>query len=80
MVARGYPGRGFEGQAYHIHLRYPANWYELVFRDRLINNPGIAEEFGSLKQIPEKKYRNDRDGYTYAKTEVIRRVLEDKSI
>ncbi|MFW5709897.1 MAG: hypothetical protein ACOCXW_00355 [Bacteroidota bacterium] len=43
MVARGYPGRGFEGQAYHIHLRYPANWHELVFRDRLINNPGIAE-------------------------------------
>ncbi len=76
MFVKGYTPEGFKGQAYHVHVRYPGNWSEIHFRNLLIKNKDIAGEYEKLKEELAVKYRNDRDGYTEAKTEFIRRVLE----
>lgn len=33
MFVKGYTTKGFSGQVYHIHVRYPGDWDELYFRD-----------------------------------------------
>jgi GrpB-like predicted nucleotidyltransferase (UPF0157 family) len=73
MYLKGYTPRGFEGQVYHIHVRYPGDWDELYFRDYLIAHPDAAEEYGKLKIKLKEKYANDRDGYTEAKGEFVRK-------
>jgi GrpB-like predicted nucleotidyltransferase (UPF0157 family) len=74
MFVKGYTVNGFVGQAYHVHVRYSGDWDEICFRDYLKMNPGTAEEYGELKVRLAGKYRNDRDGYTEAKTEFIKRI------
>lgn len=74
MFVKGYTLEGFRGQAYHIHVRYPGEWDELHFRDYLRNNAEIRKQYGELKKILAIKYRNDRDGYTDAKTEFVKRI------
>jgi GrpB-like predicted nucleotidyltransferase (UPF0157 family) len=76
MFKKGYTPEGYKGQAFHIHVRYSGNWDELYFRDYLINHPEIADEYGKLKLELQKKYEHDRDGYTNAKTDFIKRVTE----
>jgi GrpB-like predicted nucleotidyltransferase (UPF0157 family) len=73
MFMKGYTPRGFQGQVFHIHVRYGGEWDELYFRDYLISYPGIAEEYGKLKRVLKEEYEHDRDGYTHAKTDFIRR-------
>lgn len=76
MFVKGYTPEGFKGQAYHIHVRYPGDWDEIYFRDYLRNNAEIRKQYGELKRILAVKYRNDRDGYTDAKTEFVKRISE----
>ncbi len=76
MFAKGYTKDGFKGQAYHIHVRYSGDWDEPYFRDYLTQNPGTASEYAKLKQELAVKYRNNRDGYTNAKTEFIQRITK----
>ncbi|WP_094604910.1 hypothetical protein SPSIL_018160 [Sporomusa silvacetica DSM 10669] len=73
---KGYTPRGFEGQCVHIHVRYYGDWDELYFRDYLILHPDVAREYGKLKIMLKEKYTNDRDGYTYAKGDFIRKYSE----
>lgn len=73
MYLRGYTPLGFEGQAVHIHVRYSGDWDELYFRDYLILHPDIANEYGALKRMLKERYTNDRDGYTEAKGEFVRK-------
>lgn len=44
MFQKGYTPTGFEGQAYHLHVRYPGDWDELHFRDYLKSHPKAAQE------------------------------------
>jgi GrpB-like predicted nucleotidyltransferase (UPF0157 family) len=74
---RGYTPEGFKGQAVHIHVRYPGDWDELYFRDYLLTHPKTAAEYGELKQKQKNDYEFDRDGYTAAKGEFIRRITEE---
>lgn len=76
MFMKGYTPQGFKGQVFHVHVRYSGDWDELYFRDYLLSNPGIADEYGKLKIELQKKYEHDRDGYTYAKTEFIKRITK----
>lgn len=71
MYIKGYGNSGFEGQVFHIHVRELADHNELYFRDYLIAHPKTAKEYGKLKQALQQKYRHDRDGYTFAKSEFI---------
>jgi len=76
MFMKGYTENGFRGQAYHIHVRYSGDWDELYFRDYLIANPDIAEEYGELKVRLANQFKNDREEYTNSKTEFIERVTD----
>jgi GrpB-like predicted nucleotidyltransferase (UPF0157 family) len=47
----------------------------LLFRDHLRSNPQTAKEYAVLKQELAKKFTDDREGYTNAKTDFIKGVL-----
>ena len=76
MFVKGYTGKGFRGQAYHIHVRYGGDWDEIRFRDYLVAHPGVAGEYEDLKIRLAGEFRNDREGYTGAKTGFIKMVIE----
>ena len=70
---KGYTKAGFADKVYHIHLRYAGDNDELYFRDYLNEHPQIAKEYEALKLALWKRYEHDRDAYTSAKTDFIRR-------
>ena len=74
MFIKGYTPEGFKGQVFHVHVRYSGDWDELYFRDYLLAHPEIAEEYGRLKLELKQKYEHDRDAYTSAKTDFIKRI------
>jgi GrpB-like predicted nucleotidyltransferase (UPF0157 family) len=76
MFVRGYSTRGFRGQAFHIHLRYPGDRDEILFRDYLNGHPQYARAYEQLKISLAREFRNDREGYTEAKTDFINGILE----
>lgn len=76
MFMKGYTPHGFKERVFHVHVRYYGDCDELYFRDYLIANPDTADEYGKLKLELQKKYEHDRDGYTYAKTEFIKRITQ----
>ena len=55
---KGYTKEGFADKVYHIHLN---------------EHPHIAEEYEALKLELWKRYEHNRDAYTNAKTEFIRK-------
>jgi GrpB-like predicted nucleotidyltransferase (UPF0157 family) len=65
-------------RTHHIHMveREHEHWERLLFRDYLIENPGIAKEYEVLKLSLADKYPNDRVAYTKGKTEFILRGTE----
>jgi GrpB-like predicted nucleotidyltransferase (UPF0157 family) len=71
---KGYTPQGFQGQAYHVHIRYAGDWDEIRFRDYLMQHKEVAMEYESLKSALAKKYPTDREAYTGAKTEWIERI------
>ena len=70
---KGYTKRGFADKVYHIHLRYAGDNDELYFRDYLNEHPQIAKEYEALKLELWKRYEHNRDAYTNAKTDFIRK-------
>ena len=70
---RGYTEEGFADKVYHIHLRYTGDNDELYFRDYLNEHPQIAKEYEALKLELWKRYEHNRDAYTDAKTDFIRK-------
>ena len=72
MYMKGYTLRGFEGQTYHLHVRYPGDWDELYFRDYLCINAEAAARYAALKLRLRRLYEHDRDAYTAAKGGFIR--------
>jgi GrpB-like predicted nucleotidyltransferase (UPF0157 family) len=82
---KGYTPNGFADKVYHLHVRYIGNWDELYFRDYLIINDDVANEYGRLKLNLLQGLKHDRDGYTQAKTdfvvkysEIAKREFQDK--
>jgi len=75
MFAKGYTPDGIKGQTYHLHIRHDGTHDEIIFRDYLLSHPDVAIEYAELKYRLAEKYRNDRDGYTEAKTEFIKRII-----
>ena len=69
----GYTEEGFAEQVYHIHLRCSGDNDELYFRDYLREHPELAKEYEELKLSLWKKYEHDRNAYTDAKTDFIRK-------
>ena len=71
MFMRGYTVHGFSGQVFHVHVRYPGDWDELYFRDYLRVHPEVSAMYGVHKKDLAEDFKNDRDGYTEAKTDFI---------
>ncbi len=74
MFVKGYTPEGFSGQTFHLHVRYPGDWDEPYFCEYLRKHPPTASEYVQLKKELADRFRNDRDGYTEAKTEFIKRI------
>ena len=73
---KGYTEKGFAERVFHLHLRFLGDNDELFFRDLLLSDAGLAREYEALKLSLAENFRNDRDGYTAAKGEFIRRNTE----
>lgn len=70
---RGYTKDGFADKVFHVHLRYAGDNDELYFRDYLNKHPQTAREYEAVKLRLWKQFEHDRDAYTDAKTEFIRK-------
>ncbi|MBK5719877.1 GrpB family protein [Dysgonomonas sp. Marseille-P4677] len=73
MFMKGYTLNGFEEKVFHLHVRYFGDWDELYFRDYLKQYPEVAKQYGQLKLELKDKFQHDRDAYTEAKTDFIRK-------
>lgn len=70
---KGYTEKGFSQKVYHLHLRRFGDNDEIYFRDYLIAHPDVAKEYEKLKLELWKKFEHDRDGYTAAKGEFVKK-------
>ncbi len=62
-------------RTHHLHLVDEREELErrLRFRDRLRADPALAGEYARLKRVLAERHRDDREAYTEAKSEFIRR-------
>jgi len=77
---KGYTENGFAERVFHLHLRYVGDNNELYFRDYLIEQPDVAKEYEELKLKLWKKYEHNRDAYTNAKTELVKKYTQKAKI
>ena len=70
---KGYTEQGFAERVFHLHIRIVGDNDELYFRDYLNEHKEIDKEYEVLKLSLWKKFEHDRDGYTEAKTDFIRK-------
>ena len=80
FLVKGYGEDGFQTKVYHLHIRRKGDIEEVKFRDVLIKNPKIAEQYESLKLKLEMKYKYDREGYTAGKTKFIKDIIKRYSL
>ncbi|MCX6334921.1 MAG: GrpB family protein [Bacteroidia bacterium] len=76
MMAKGYSKNGITGQTFHLHVRYSGDWDEIIFRDYLIKNPSLAEQYVVMKRNLSKKFKTDREKYTSCKTNFVKVVVK----
>ena len=70
---RGYTKDGFADKVFHVHLRYTGDNDELYFRDYLNEHTQIAREYEEVKLKLWKMFEHNRDAYTDAKTEFVKK-------
>lgn len=73
---KGYTPTGYADKVFHIHFHRSGDNDEILFRDYLIAHPETAKEYEQLKRSLLPKYKNDRDGYTEAKTEFVKNIIK----
>lgn len=74
---KGYTENGFAEKVFHLHLRVAGDNDELYFRDFLMDHPQKAQEYEQLKRSLWHPYEHDRDGYTEAKGDLIRKYTSE---
>ena len=78
---RGYMKDGFADKVFHVHLRYIGDNDELYFRDYLNEHEQVAKEYEKIKLHFWKIFEHDRDAYTNAKTNFVRKwTMEAKKV
>ena len=70
---KGYTENGFAERVFHLHVRLKNDIDEIYFRDYLNMHPEIAKEYQELKLRLCKEYRHNRDAYTEAKTDFVKK-------
>ena len=73
---KGYTENGFAEKVYHLHIRLRGDTDEVLFRDYLNAHPDAAKRYEALKLGLWKRFEHDRDGYTAAKTEFVKKYTE----
>ena len=73
---KGYTKQGFADKVFHLHIRVVGDNDEIYFRDYLIENGDIAKQYEKLKLQLWKKFEHNRDGYTDAKSDFIRKYTK----
>ncbi|HEL1145044.1 TPA: GrpB family protein, partial [Streptococcus equi subsp. zooepidemicus] len=73
ILNKGYTEHGFAEKVFHLHIRIVGDNDELYFRDYLNEHKEIGKEYEILKLSLWKEFEHDRDGYTEAKTDFIRK-------
>ena len=71
---KGYTPEGYAERVFHIHFHLTGDNDEIRFRDYLIANPDIAKEYEGLKLSLLPRFKHNRDAYTEAKTDFVRRI------
>lgn len=72
---KGYTPAGYADRVFHVHVHRIGDNDEILFRDYLIAHPESAKEYETLKLSLLPEYRNNRDGYTEAKTEFVKKIV-----
>ena len=73
---KGYTEKGFAERVFHLHIRMTGDHDELYFRDYLNEHKEIAKEYETLKLSLWKQFEHDRNGYTDAKTDFIKKCTD----
>ncbi|WP_029904545.1 GrpB family protein [Prevotella sp. 10(H)] len=76
MFMKGYALQGFEEKVFHVHIRYKGDWDEIHFRDYLLFHPEVAEVYGLIKLELRQIYEHNRDAYTLAKSDFIKKITK----
>ena len=74
---KGYTENGFAERVFHLHLRYSGDNDELYFRDYLNEFPNVAGQYEKMKLNLWKKYEHNRDGYTNAKSDFVKKYTSE---
>jgi GrpB-like predicted nucleotidyltransferase (UPF0157 family) len=72
-----------DGPGFHLHMVEPTTVFfrrHLFFRDYLRSHPASAAEYAALKNELAQKFGSDREGYTNAKTDFIKRIENEAQI
>ncbi|MBD5495089.1 MAG: GrpB family protein [Lachnospiraceae bacterium] len=77
---KGYTENGFSEKVFHLHLRHIGDNDELYFRDYLIEFPDVSHEYEEMKLSLWKKFEHDRDGYTSAKAEFVKKYTNEAKL
>ena len=77
---KGYTESGFAERVFHLHLRRAGDNDELYFRDYLNEFPDIANKYEKLKLSLWKEFEYNRDAYTNAKSEFIKKYTDQAKI
>lgn len=72
---KGYTPHGYADRVFHIHIHAIGDNDEILFRNYLIAHPEAAKQYERLKLSLLPKYRHDRDRYTDAKSEFVRKIV-----
>lgn len=73
---KGYTIDEYEEKVFHIHFHINGDNAEIEFRDFLRITPSLAGDYEDLKKSLLPEFKNNRDGYTEAKTEFVCNILE----
>ena len=75
---KGYDLDFVDIQTYHAHIREKSKMLqdEIYFRDYLRQNSNARDEYTKLKYALAEKHRFNREEYTRAKTEFIKKITE----
>jgi GrpB-like predicted nucleotidyltransferase (UPF0157 family) len=77
FFVKGMPPHG-QRRTHHVHVveKTSPQWMDkIVFRDYLIAHPDSAKEYAALKRELAGLHAQDREKYTDAKSEFIKRIL-----
>ena len=74
---KGYTQNGFADKVFHLHLRLMGDCDEIYFRDYLRLHPDIAQAYQKIKLSLWKEFEHDRNGYTEAKSDFIKKYTKE---